>query len=441
MPGADEEALDTAAICAALALHEPPPPLVLEPAAVKSALAKTRDRLAAVAGYHGNNDYWELWRAVCRRLQEDPEVSVQRLSAAEAYWLASSSFSRGEVTLGLLAFEHHLESKGEAANPFATFEYFVAVLDQPERGYRALASAHERHGCRASDELARLVLGWRAGLVDRAAAESFIESLAQDSANLAQASRAVALDELGERERAEAIFARSLAEATFSASIRAELDRRFANVQVASTSEEPAPNAATRLLKGRIAVPARRRTGHVFAPSEVGPDCPGCSNLMTIWFELAISKIRGLAERLPEWDRFRAPACLRCGYWMLPHDYFIERDGRIVVEHSPPATRELAKVYAVTSVPRPQSIKLPPAPATIHDLPLDGHCQVGGSPAWIQDPQLATCGVCDVPMVFVLRFSSPNEFESCPEVGNGSSGIYYFACTSCTRFRQLAQWT
>lgn len=88
-----------------------------------------------------------------------------------------------------------------------------------------------------------------------------------------------------------------------------------------------------------------------------------------------------------------------------------------------------------------QHVELLKASRELYERPLDGDCQVGGSPAWIQDPLELSCRSCEQPMVFVFRFSFPNPFEGCPEVALGSGALYYFACSRCERCSRVAQWT
>jgi hypothetical protein len=195
-------------------------------------------------------------------------------------------------------------------------------------------------------------------------------------------------------------------------------------------------------VAGFVLARSRTKTQHTFAPrAPPGPPCRTCGHPTRSWFALWLAVVPGLAAKLPRWPTFPVPACLDCSAWMQRHDYERGADGHLtLVSVAPSASPQVFDDHA-SAVLRPQFAKLVPATTELAERPLEGECQLGGSPAWIQDPREVACLSCAAPMVFVFRFSAPNPFAGCPPVAGESGALYYFACASCPRLTHVAQWT
>jgi hypothetical protein len=443
------ETLALERIASAIATSEPPPPLRIEPRDIAGRLPEARKRLAAVAAYRGvEGDYWGLWLACVDAEGTTHERAVQQLSEDEAYWLAAWCFGRQAPKLGFLAFERHLAilGEGESANPFATWVYLGWALreQQAKRDWAAFGPVREHRGCGPSDEVLFAAVELAAGHRDRPTALRVIARFAKSREELTQAARAVALDELGDRSDALSVVAGFDRETVFSPSIGWLMRDRFGSAFDEAMQRKRPPRLKVKAVPGFVATPSSRKTPYCFAPDvPKGPPCRGCGHPLRVWFSFDVASISGLSARLPRWHQFRAPACLDCNFWMLQHDFVAKKDDGFEIEAVEQAGKGLGKPlddYSARPL-APQYAKLAKAPRDLDERPLDGDCQVGGSPVWIQDAVEMRCRGCDHAMEFVFRMSSPNEFNGCPEVAGGSGALYYFACPKCPRFSVVAQWT
>jgi hypothetical protein len=262
---------------------------------------------------------------------------------------------------------------------------------------------------------------------------------------LAKAAVAVGYDVLGDSPAALEIVGGFHRGSPFASNIARLLVDRFGETFTAAMAREPAPvHDRKRRLPGLVAKRSRTRTPHLFAPGgPSGPACKGCGHPIRVWWSLDLGAINVLEHRLPKWGLFNAPACLDCNLWMMRHDYAAGPAGELALREVEPAPKDLGCAFDTFSS-RPiatQYAKLVKAPRDLDARPLDGDCQVGGEPAWIQDPVEVSCPGCREPMIFVLRFSAPNDFENCPPVAGASGALYYFACAGCRRVSCIAQWT
>lgn len=163
-----------------------------------------------------------------------------------------------------------------------------------------------------------------------------------------------------------------------------------------------------------------------------------------VWFSFDLAKVATLALKSAVWRRFHATACLDCDAWMRRHDHAVRRDGSLELIDVEPGVKSLpATAYSDDSTRSitPQFARLVKAPRELHERPLDGECQLGGDPAWVQDPVDVHCGRCKEAMTFVFRLSAPQPFVGFPIIAGDSGALYYFVCRTCPRSTHLAQWT
>jgi hypothetical protein len=420
------------------------------PAQLPKRLAKARERMAEVAYYcGGDDDYWSLWLALVDAMGESHEDAITGLSYDQAYWLARWSFDHERRALGLAVYEHHLKHTGEPTNKvsnnyFSNFVYFAEALvaKEPGRALDAFRPVREQFGCEASDEVLFATLSLLQGELDEDGLRKVIERFRRSSNQVVQAARLIALDTLDDAAGVRQAF--GLINSGFSKFTRRVMVERFGDAFMEALERPPPPLKKRKRIAGLIATRGKRKSGHLFAPdAQAGPPCPGCGHPLRIWFTLDLTKVKVLKKRLPSWKRFDVPACFDCNTWMLQHEYLVDDAGQIELREVEQATKDLAEVFSDDST-RPigaQVVRLVKAPKDLDELPLDGHCQIGGNPAWIQDEVDVLCPDCEQEMVFVFRFSAPNDFEGSPMVAGESGALYYFACPTCTRFTQLAQWT
>jgi hypothetical protein len=130
---------------------------------------------------------------------------------------------------------------------------------------------------------------------------------------------------------------------------------------------------------------------------------------------------------------------------MVRHDFRVGPRAAIVLEDVEPLAKALATPRSdhSTRAIEPGFVRFVKAPRDLAERPLDGELQLGGDPAWIQEPVAMTCAGCAKEMVFVFRLAAPNDFEECPEPAGGSGAVYFFACpdAKCARFSSVAQWS
>lgn len=193
-----------------------------------------------------------------------------------------------------------------------------------------------------------------------------------------------------------------------------------------------------------MAIPGKKRTPHEFAPAIArNIACRGCGRPMRVWWRLDMTSLSVFPDEVRGLGHLQLPACFDCDYWMLTHEYRLLDDGKLELVNVDAETRSLAKVlgdYSERTIAT-QPVRFVKAPSNLHEMPLDGHCQLGGDAAWIQDPMDPRCPQCNTAMTFVFRFSSPNDFAGCPEVAGGSGALYYHVCAACRQLRCAAQWT
>jgi hypothetical protein len=439
-------------VSVAIAMREPRGALHIGPAALSSQLEPVRDRLAVVAAHHGTDGgFWGLWLAVVEATGETTERAIERLSekssGRQGFWLAAWAFANQTPALGFTAYEHHLTevAPSEGLNKFRSWIYAGWALreGQARRAHAALAPALARCGSDPSGEVLVAALGALAGKTPKGAALRVVTGFARSTDTLVRAARAVALDALGMAGEALAVVASFDRKVVFAPEIVWLLRDRFGAAFDEAIGRAHVPLAKSRRVPGFVAAPSARSTPHEFAPKlPPGPPCPGCRRPLRTWFAFDVTKIAPLHAQLPRWTRFVAPACFDCDLWMVRHDYLAESGG-FVLEGSEPARKSLGKPmndYSARPLAR-QFVKLTRAASDLQLRPLDGECQVGGVPAWIQDPVELNCAGCDTPMVFVFRLSAPNDFTGCPEPAGGSGALYFFACPECPRFSVFAQWT
>ncbi len=419
-------------------------------------------KAAAVAAENGDEGpYWKIWWALAVTADRDFVTALAELREHEAFWLASWCWSNEREEPGLLAYERFLASKLAVGNDtetidghvrvglnyFKTFTYALVALRLGEhvRALRAFAPVHELIGGRPSDDLVLAALRFLGGSADRDATRKLVARFTRDSTPIVRAACAVVQDVIGDHAGARAALAAFDRTTPIAKGIQHELERRFGAAFTEAIARAAAPATPKKKREpGFIVVPSKAKTPHVFAPNRpAGPPCHGCARPLRVWFALDLASVPPLAARLPSWPAFDVPACFDCNEWMLRHDFLVGRGGVLTledVEEGPKSLGTPRSEDSTRAIPT-RFVKLAKAPRDLDERPLDGHCQLGGDPAWIQDPVELHCRKCDREMVFVFRLSAPNDLEGLPEVAGGSGALYYFACTKCRRFTSIAQWT
>jgi hypothetical protein len=176
------------------------------------------------------------------------------------------------------------------------------------------------------------------------------------------------------------------------------------------------------------------------------PPCQGCGHPIRVWFTLDLGAIPELQPLLPGWRWFPLLGCVDCMVWMGRHDYAIDPVSRTIellaVDIS---TREYGTAYDTTppipAQPAALAWRAPVPPEQDFEEDPPDRPQVGGVPAWTQDPERVPCPACGEEMVFVASMARPEGFTPEIPVNNESGFQYHFACASCRRLSVVAQWT
>jgi hypothetical protein len=407
-------------------------------------------RLARLGGGHGiDGGYWGAWLRMVRRIALDPCAVASGLEPSALSWLSMWCFASGEERLGWRLFE-----------PLAQDPRVTETGGQLHHAAIKLCLLWQLHGGRAVDA-ARVGTAYLEKFGDTpevqvltGVARCLLGELPLDDARRVVFRLrphlggkfvdvvAPALYFLGDREAASAVLQLYNRETVFFPPIERVVSSIF-GAELENARAQPAPPPLPRTKwRGLVLERSSRRTVHRYGPADSeAPNCPGCHSVTHTWFLIDVMGEKKLHQALPEWPSFPAVACLSCDYWMLRHDIVHRDDGRVGLIEVNAADSRLAKPRDEVARPTPQFAKTRAAPACLEDMPLEGDCQLGGNPAWIQAEEDVRCAGCDERMTFVLRFSSPNSFVGCPTVGNGSAALYFFACNSCRRSARIAQWT
>jgi hypothetical protein len=438
-------------------------PLVVAPGHVLARLDVVVPKLADTAATDGADPRaWSQWIACVAAAGDDPCAAASRLLEHEAAGLACWCFDRARLDLGVAAYEAYLASQvalGDdddatelyllrtGLDAFDVTLYVDAALKLGAHGgaRRALEAASGLAAFGRTEEVLLATLRFLDGALDaaglRAAADAHAAGPSYD--DLLFAARAIALQALGDGAAAREVASKIDASRVRAPTMRRVLSARFGEVFDAAVARaDRKREAKRRRVEGFVLARSRAKTPHVFAPrAPPGPPCPACGHAIRTWFSLTIARVPELASRFARWPALPIPACLDCGAWMARHDYELADDGRFTLSSAEPtASRRVFDDYAAADV-APQYARLVKATSALAERPLEGDCQLGGAPAWIQDPLEVACAGCGAPMTFVFRFSAPNPFEGCPPVAGESGALYYLACVACSRLTHVAQWT
>jgi len=430
------------------------PALLVAPTDVLARAREVIPALVARAAYTGSGDEWGHWLALVEATGMDVEASIATLQGDAAYWLAGWFHAHDRDDRGLLAYERvlvaHLEqhrggpSLAIGLNPYATLEYGLAAIRRGEdaRALRALMPTLKARGKRVTDEILVALLRHRAGEGDRSAVQRVCARFARHPDTYVHVARAIALDAIGDREAGLAAIARFDRDTAMADSYRCELASRY-GAAFDEVTARPRVKPPKRIrTPGFVLRPSRAKTPHVFAPAvPLGPACPDCGHPHRAWLSLDVTADPVLAPKLPGWSTFLATACLDCGAWMRRHDLRLDGKGAIAELEVEPGTPHAPFDDDATRAIAPRHLKLVKATKKLEHAPLEGQCQLGGDPAWIQEAVDVHCPACDAAMVFVARLSGPNGFVGSPVVAGDSGALYYFACGPCRRVAHIAQWT
>ncbi|HEY1697279.1 MAG TPA: hypothetical protein VGG39_34195 [Polyangiaceae bacterium] len=437
-------------------------PLVVAPDAVLAQLDVVLPKLADTAATHGSDPRaWSQWVACVVAAGEDPRAAAARLLEHETSGLALWCFQRARLELGMAAYEAFLASRAALGDDdetelyllrhdvgdFELYFYVDGALTLGASG-RALRAFEATPGLGTSTPMAEVLhaaLRFLDGALDAAGLRRIVDAHANGPPydNHLRAARAAALQALGDDAAAGEVAGTIDASVVREPTLRRVLSTRFGaafDAAVARADRKRRPRRGR--AAGFVLARSRTTTPHTFAPeTPPGPACRTCGHAVRTWFTVSLAVVPELVAKLPRWPAFPVPACLDCSAWMERHDYERGADGRLMLVSAAPSSSPQAFDDHASAVLRPQFAKLVRATTELAERPLDGECQLGGSPAWIQDPLDVHCPSCAAPMVFVFRFSAPNPFEGCPPVAGESGALYYFACASCPRLAYVAQWT
>lgn len=425
-----------------------------------SAAVEGLDATARRAANHGEEPAgWLKWMARVEQAKLDPETLAAGMHGDVAFWLAAWCFESGRDALGLVAYERvvaaHLEDaalqasgkRGKLAhgfNRYRTLAYGVVALrmGQGGRALRTLAPALATLGRETTDEILLALLQYLAGEADASSVLKVCARFARNPDSTVHVVRALALDAIGDREAGLKAILQFHAETGLWDLYARELASRYgAAFDEAIARPRPKPPKRVR-TPGFVLKPSKAKTTHVFAPPlPPGPGCPDCGHAHRAWLSLDLTADPVLAPKLPGWSTFLTTACLDCGAWMRRHDLRVDARGAIVELTVEPGQPHAPFADGATRAIAPSFAKLAKATKKLEEEPLEGQCQLGGDPAWVQDPVDAHCPDCDAAMVFVARLASPNGFPDSPAIAGESGALYYFACGPCRRVAHIAQWT
>jgi hypothetical protein len=429
------------------------------PGDVVAQAARVLPALAEHASYEGSGPEWGQWVALVEAAQLELPRSIAALHGDDALQLSGYLFETERDDLGLLAYERQvvaqledveLKARGEngklavSFNYFCTLDYGMAAVRQGEakRALGVLAPAYAVLGMRVSDEILLAVLRHLAGETDATPVQKVCARFARNPDSTTHVARAWALDVIGDREEGLVAIARLDRQTSLADTYRRELASRY-GAALAEAMAKPRPKPPKRVrTPGFVLKASRAKTTHVFAPAvPLGPACPDCGHGHRAWLSLDVTADPVLAPKLPGWTTLLATACVDCGAWMRRHDLRVDERGAVVELEVEPGNPHAPFGDDATRTITPSFLKLAKATKKLEAEPLEGHCQLGGDPAWIQDPVDVHCPSCDAKMVFVARLSSPNGFEDEPVIPGESGALYYFACGPCRRVAHIAQWT